>query len=160
LRAGKLGPEDPQYGAIRGFPAIQNVSVLSDNQTLTLGAIAMMAHFTPGHTPGGTSWTWDSCESGRCLHMAYADSLTAIGAPGFLFNRSPILAGFEKSFAVLESLPCDIFLSPHPEVNNFWQRIERREQGAADALVDRTACRRYADTVRAGLKKRLASEMN
>ncbi len=68
------------------------------------------------------------------------------------------MADFEKSFAVLENLPCDILLTPHPDASNFWQRIEARDEGKADALIDPTACRRYAQTARAGLKARLERE--
>jgi metallo-beta-lactamase class B len=160
LQAGNLGQEDPQYGTIRGFPPVESVSVVSDGQTLKLGTIAITAHFTPGHTPGGTSWTWDSCDGEKCFHVVYADSLSAIAAPRFRFNRPPMIAEFQKSFGVLRSLPCDILLSPHPEASNLWARLERREKGDADALVDTTACGRYADQAQAAFEKRLVSEKN
>ena len=28
---------------------------------------AVQAHFTGGHTPGGTSWSWKSCEGSACI---------------------------------------------------------------------------------------------
>jgi hypothetical protein len=40
-----------------------------------------------------------------------------------------------------------------------WAKLEKREHGAdADAFVDATACRRYAETSRENLRKRLAHE--
>ena len=45
-----------------------------------------MAHLTPGHTHGGTSWSWRSCEKGRCLDLVYADSQTPISAAEFSFS--------------------------------------------------------------------------
>ena len=59
---------------------------IADGETLRVGDIAITAHFTPGHTPGGTSWTWKSCEGDHCMNMVYADSLNSISAPGFKFT--------------------------------------------------------------------------
>ena len=33
---------------------------------------------TPGHSPGGTTWSWRSCEDGRCVDAVYADSQTPV----------------------------------------------------------------------------------
>ena len=135
----------------------------SDGETLTVGALRVTAHFTPGHTPGGTSWSWDSCAHQRCLHIVYADSLSAISAPDFKFSHSTaypqVLEDFRKSFAVLAALPCDILLTPHPDASDMYGRLARRDSGAdPDAFIDANACREYAATARTGLERRLASE--
>ena len=58
------------------------------------------------------------------------------------------IADFERGFAVLENLPCDVLLAPHPSASGLWERVAAREQGEPDALIDATACRRYAATSR------------
>lgn len=91
LALGHPTPDDPQYEAgasVQDFPAVARVRTVEDKETLRLGRVAITAHHTPGHTPGATSWTWQSCEGTRCLDMVYADSLTAISAPGFRFTGS------------------------------------------------------------------------
>jgi metallo-beta-lactamase class B len=124
--------------------------------------LALTAHFTPGHTPGGTSWTWQSCEGARCLRIAYLDSLNAVSAPTFKFSDSPtyptVLSDFAQSFATVSALPCDIALANHPDNGDFWQRLDRRDHGNPDGLIDRAACRRYAEGSKARLEKRLAAE--
>ena len=50
-----------------------------NGQTLRVADIAITAHFTPGHTPGGTSWTWTSCDGDHCQNMVYADTDGNIG---------------------------------------------------------------------------------
>ena len=94
--------------------------------------------------------------------MVYADSLNAVSADGFLFTRSKdypsALSDFEHSFAFMDGVPCDILLAAHPDSPGLWERLARREKGEADALVNRTACRRYADAARKRLTERLASE--
>jgi metallo-beta-lactamase class B len=162
LRSGGAGRDDPQYDTEAPIAPVTNVSTLTDGETLTFGATAVTAHFTPGHTPGGTSWTWVSCEKQRCLHIVYADSLNAVSSPGFRFTDSRTyphaLADFEKSFATLGPLPCDILVSVHPEQSDLWTRLDARAHGNADALFDTGACRRYVESARANLAKRIAQE--
>jgi metallo-beta-lactamase class B len=163
MQLGHGGPDDPQYGVLPPIGVVSNVKVVKDGETLHAGSVALTAHSTPGHTPGGTSWTWKSCEHERCLNIVYADSLTAVSANGFLFTHSKtypnVLQDFEKSFAMLTTLPCDILLTPHPGTSDLWAKLEKREHGAdADAFVDSTACRHYAETSRENLRKRLAHE--
>jgi metallo-beta-lactamase class B len=55
-------------------------------------------------------------------------------------------------------LPCDILVSVHPEQSDLWTRLAARTHGDADALIDRGACKRYAENARAALAKRVAAE--
>jgi len=163
LESGQTGPDDPQHGSLPGIPTVSSVRIVKDGETVHMGPLALKAHLTPGHTPGGTSWTWKSCENGRCLQMVYADSLSAISAPGFLFTRSStypgVLKDFERSFNTLSKLRCDVLLTPHPEVSDLWSRFERNEHGGgAAAFIDSSACRRYVTRAREQLAKRVASE--
>jgi metallo-beta-lactamase class B len=163
LETGHLGPDDPQYGSLTPIHPVAHVRVIKDGETLQVGPLALTAHFTPGHTPGGTTWTWQSCDQDHCLNMVYADSLSAVSADNFRFSNNTtyphVIQDFEKSFATLSALPCDILLTPHPDVSNLWGRLARRDKdGDPNAFVDPTACRRLADTSREGLEKRVARE--
>jgi metallo-beta-lactamase class B len=150
MRKGTVARDDPQYGVIAPISLIKNVIELHDGETLKLGQISLTAHMTAGHTLGGTSWTWQSCERDLCYEMIYADSLTPISAPGFHFTEhAQLMHGFEKSFTFLETTPCDILLTPHPEASDLWNRVEGHRRGAKpDPLVDRGACRRLAEKAR------------
>ena len=146
MRKGGLGRDDPQYGILPPIAKVKRVERLRDGETLRIGDIAITAHLTPGHTPGGTSWTWKSCEGERCVDMVYADSLTPVSAPGFKFStNSQALRDFEKSFSFLENVPCDILITTHPDVSGLWAKVERRGQGATpDPMIDTNACRNVA----------------
>jgi metallo-beta-lactamase class B len=160
MRRGAVARDDPQYGVIAPIARVKNVTDLLDGETLKFGPILLTAHITPGHTPGGTSWTWRSCEADVCYEMVYADSLTPISAPGFHFTKhAELIHGFEKSFAFLETVPCDILITPHPEASDFWDRVEAHQRGAKpDPLVDRAACRQLADKARDELALRQQEE--
>lgn len=164
FRRGASGPDDPQFGVIRGFPPVSSVRTIADGDTLRVGSLAIVAHVTAGHTPGGTSWSWRSCDGARCLDFVYADSQTPVSADDFYFTRSTTyptaVKDFERGFAVLESLPCDVLVTPHPSASRLWERVTARDSGNADALVDRDACKRYAASARQQLAARVARERN
>jgi metallo-beta-lactamase class B len=158
-----VGRNDPQYGVIPPIALIKHVELLSDDQTFKIGPIVITAHLTPGHTPGGTSWTWQSCEAAKCLNVVFADSLTPVSADGFKFTRSTeyptVIQDFQKSFSFLRSVPCDILLTTHPDVSNFWDHVDARTKGTKpDPIVDAAACRALADRAENALRKRIASE--
>jgi metallo-beta-lactamase class B len=158
-----VGKGDPQYGSIAPVALVARANTLRDGQTLRVGDIALTVHFTPGHTPGGTSWTWESCEGGRCLSLVYADSMTAVSSEGFRFSDSReypnAVQDFEKSFAFLRTTPCDILLTSHPDASGLWQRLEERQRGVRpDPLVSPNACKELAERAGEQLRRRLASK--
>ena len=121
IERGEPTPDDPQYGFGRkanAFPPSRNVRAVADKETLRLGDIAVTAHLVPGHTPGGTTWTWRSCEGGECRDIVYADSLNAISAPGFRFTgdatHPSLVEQFRKNIKLIRELPCDIAIPVHP----------------------------------------------
>ncbi len=161
MRKGAVPRDDPQFGVIIPIARIANVETFQDGEALRAGEITVTAHLTPGHTPGGTSWTWRSCEAGRCLNLVYADSLTPVSADGFFFSRSKeyphAVDDFERSYSFLDTTYCDILITPHPDFSNLWQRLAQRGANP-DALIDAGACRALAEDSRARLRKRLATE--
>ena len=163
LREGRPTPDDPQFASKdNGFPRVADVTVIADGEALTVGDVQITPHFTPGHTPGSTTWTWRSCERQRCLNIVYADSLNAVSADGFLFTtatgHSPRIDAFRRSIRTIEALPCDILLSPHSGFFGMAGKLQRQSEGQSDAFVDPTACRRYAAAASARLDQRIATE--
>ena len=162
LSSGLTGPDDPQHRIALAFPAAQRVQVIEDGDTLRVGDIALIAHFTPGHTPGGTSWSWRSCDGAKCLQFVYADSQTPVSAAGFSFTRSAAypeaIADFHRGFAVLESLRCDVLVTPHPGASSLWARVAARDRSKGASLRDPAACRRYAASAREALERRIVRE--
>jgi len=161
LKKGGVGKGDPQFGVLRPIAAVKNVSTFRDGEGIQVGNIEMTPHLTPGHTPGGTSWTWKACEGTECRDMVYADSLNPVSAPRFRFSRDypDAHVDFERSFAFFESVPCDILITAHPEASNLWERVAQRQKGVhPDPMADTGACRAYAAIGREKLRQRLASE--
>ncbi|UXI66561.1 subclass B3 metallo-beta-lactamase [Tahibacter amnicola] len=161
LKSGGDDASDPQHGLAATFPAVSPVSVVADGETIRIGPNAFTAHATPGHTPGSTTWTWQSCEGEQCLEMVYADSLTAMGAPSYRYGdpaHPHRVADFRRGLEMLKNLPCDLLITPHPEASGFFERIARKDRGEPEALHAAGACRSYAEGAADRLEKRLADE--
>jgi metallo-beta-lactamase class B len=161
LRTGKGSPDDPQFGLLLPMAPVSNVRIFGDRDTLRVGPLQIVAHITAGHTPGGTSWSWRSCNESQCAEFVYADSQTPVSAEAFLFSRSSTypdaVRDFERGLARIESLQCDVLITPHPSASDLWNRVT----GADGArLIDTGACKRYAQNARRALAQRLAREAN
>ncbi|HTU10226.1 MAG TPA: subclass B3 metallo-beta-lactamase [Allosphingosinicella sp.] len=153
LTSGATQADDPQHGSLPRFPRVTVGRLVRDREIVRLGPLALTAHATPGHTPGGTSWTWRSCEGRRCLDIVYADSLSAVSADAYRFSAHPTyVATFRASLARVAALRCDLLITPHPSASTLFQRF------AAGRLTDRAACRDYAARGTARLDARLREE--
>ncbi len=144
-----VGRDDPQFGELRPVALVHRVKVVSDGETVRVGALAVTAHLTPGHTPGGMSWTWRSCEGSVCKAMVYADSVTAVSAAGYRYAKHPeLILGFAKTFGWLDETPCDVLITAHPDASGVLTGTNADGQG----------CKKLAEAGRAGLKERLSRE--
>jgi len=150
---------DPQFLSAKSFPAVEDVRRIGDGETITIGATVLTAHATPGHTPGSTTWTWTSCDQGRCLHIVYADSLTPVSDDAYRFSDDAahpgVLDGFRRSIATVAALACDILVTPHPEASDLWDRLGPKPTAS---LIDPEGCRTYAATATHNLDERIARE--
>lgn len=158
LHAGLPGTDDPQHGIALPMPGVPQVTVFDWAQQVQVGPLLLTPHATGGHTPGGTTWTWRSCDGERCLDFVYADSQSPISEDGFRFTDSPryptALADFARGHALIESRSCDVLITPHPGATGLWERLRTGPEG----LVDREACKRYAESSRRALRARLEAE--
>lgn len=159
LERGASDRSDPQFLELKSFPAVANVQSITDDEVVKVGSLALQAIATPGHTAGGTSWTWRSCVGDDCRQIVYADSLTAISDDVYRYSDDAAHPGyvamFRETLARVAALPCDILITPHPSASRLWQRIG---SSANEPLVDTGACRVYAKNATERLDKRLTDE--
>jgi metallo-beta-lactamase class B len=162
LATGMPNPADPQFGSLQTMVPVAKTRAVRDGEAVTVGTLSITAHDTPGHTPGGLSWTWQSTENGRTAHMVYADSLNAFGLHGFRYGgdaRWPeARQQLEASIAKVAGFPCDVLVSAHPDFAGLWERKEKQAQLGNAAFIDPEACRKYAELGRQRLAKQLADE--
>lgn len=159
LSSGRLSEGDPQYIAESDagtFPAIENITAVGDGEFVSVGSTNVRAVYTPGHTMGSVTWTWESCAMSTCYNVVYADSLTAVSAQGFSFGTSGAADRMIESAGTIANLDCDILLSPHPFFFGMHDKLERRDDG--NPFVNNLGCTFYAETALDWLEQRLKAE--
>lgn len=161
VETGRTDASDPQAGAIPDMRPVAVAGVLTfdpEPGDIVVGEpsriLGLRPWPTPGHTSGGTSWTWRSCEGPNCATFAYIDSLSAVSRDGYRFTDNPArVAPFRTTFARVNRMPCDILVTPHPDFSNLFPRL-----AGTEPLIDRDACRRLVHLMRGRLDARLARE--
>lgn len=164
LESGQPDKGDPQYPNLAPMTPIDHAHAraVRDGEVVRLGPLAVTAHFTPGHTKGATSWTWQSKEGGRTVNVVFADSLTALAAEDRRFSGNPLYreapADIEHSIALVAALPCDVMVAAHPEFGGLWEKKAKQAALGDAAFIDPEACRSYAAKARENLAQTLAAE--
>src|ERR1700727_2978156 len=128
-----------------GRPGAHVDRVLHDGDTVELGGSKLVAHLTPGHTKGCTTWTMQVQDGGRALNAGI------LGSPNV--NPWYILVGnkdypkiaddYVKTFAVLKSLPCDLFLGAHGAYFGMKAKYEKMKAGAPNPFIDPDGYKAY-----------------
>jgi metallo-beta-lactamase class B len=154
LGSGVVGPDDPQSGLDKPYRAATVGRVIADGGDVLLGNLRFFAMATPGHTPGATSWRWESCDGGVCRTMVYADSLSPVSRDDYRFSDHPeYLAAYRASIAKIADSRCEILMTPHPSASAMRDRMTGKQ-----ALFDPNGCKNYAASLTKKLDERLAKE--
>ncbi len=157
LASGEASADDPQADIHPAMTPVKVDRVVSDGEALKLGGKEFTVHFTPGHTPGAMSWTWNACalpwQPPVCRRVAYVDSLSPVSADDYRFSDHPaVIADFRRSIATVAKLPCDLLATPHPSASGM---LDRMKDGG---LLNGAACADYATAITERLDERLAKE--
>ena len=122
----------------RGRPGAHVDRVLHDGDTVELGGSKWTAHLTPGHTPGCTTWTAQVQDGGRTLNVVIIGSPNVNAGYYLVGNKNypQIAEDYVKTFAVLKSLPCDVFLGAHGAYFGLLAKYEKFKAGDKNAFID------------------------
>ena len=119
--------------------------VLHDGDEVKLGGTVLVAHLTPGHTKGCTTWTMKVTEGGKTYDVVIVGSPNV--NPGYkLVNNAAypqIAEDYEHMWRVLKSLPCDIFLGAHGEYFGLEEKYPRLKEGSANPFIDPDGYKKY-----------------
>jgi metallo-beta-lactamase class B len=134
------GKADFQYGNRPEFlyPPTKVDRVLHDGDEVKLGGAVLVAHLTPGHTKGCTTWTMKVTEGGKTYNVVIVGSPNV--NPGYKLvhnnNYPQIAQDYQRMFDVLKSLPCDIFLGAHGGYFGLEEKYPHLKAGAANPFID------------------------
>src|SRR5215467_12774618 len=105
--------------------------VLQDGDEVTVGGSTLVAHLTPGHTRGCTTWTMKVQEGGKTYNVLIIGSM-GVNAGAKLVNNpqvADIAEEYKRGFRVLHGLACDIPLGSHPAMYNLAEKYSKLGKG-------------------------------
>ena len=122
--------------------------VLQDGDTVTLGEATLTARHTPGHTRGCTTWTLKATDGDKKWNVVIIGSPNVNPGYQLLTNRDypEIAADFAKTFRLLKSLPCDIFLGAHGNYYGMEEKVARLQKDPkTNPFVDPAGYQAYVE---------------
>ncbi len=141
------GKSDFQYGNTPTslYPATTVDRVLHDGDEVTLGNTVLVAHLTPGHTKGCTTWTMKVREGGKTYNVVIIGSPNVNDGYKLVGNSlyPQIAQDYERMFRVLRSLPCDYFLGAHGSYFDMETKYARLKEGFSTSFIDPDGYKKY-----------------
>ena len=138
-----------------GRPGAKVERTLHDGDKVELGGSTLVAHLTPGHTRGCTTWSMQVDEGGKKLNAVIIGSPNV--NPGYILagnkNYPAIAQDYEKTFKVLKSLPVDLFLGAHGAYFGMKAKYERMKAGGANPFIDPAGYHAYVAEREAAFRK-------
>jgi len=136
--------------------------VIHDGEEVKLGGVTLVAHLTPGHTKGCTTWTLKAQDKGKTYNVVI---LGSIGVnPGYILVNNKdypqIADDYVRGFKVLRALPCDVFLGSHSRFYNMTEKYAKLKDGGPNPFIDPAGYRAHLDLQEKNFKEKLAEQQS
>jgi metallo-beta-lactamase class B len=154
------GREDFAFGNERMFPPVKVDRMLNEGDSVELGGVKLLARHTPGHTKGATTFITVVAEAGRAHQVVFVTSTTVNAGTSLVDNSDypEIVADWQLTYAILESLSPDVWLAAHSAVFDMQGKLSRL--GHKDnPYVDRQGYRRHIASSRQRFAALLAQQL-
>jgi len=105
--------------------------VIHDGEKVTLGGTTLVAHLTPGHTRGCTTWTATVEDGGKQYDVVIIGSVGVNQGTQLVNNKQvpQIAEEYQRSFRILRGLKCDVPLGSHPAMYNLAEKYPKLGKG-------------------------------
>jgi metallo-beta-lactamase class B len=134
--------------------------VLHDGDEVRLGGTALIAHLTPGHTKGCTTWTMKARAAGKIYDVVIVGSPNV--NPGYKLVSNAlyphIAEDYARTFRVLKSLSCDIFLGAHGSYYGMEAKFARMQANGPNPFIDPGGYQAYVTEREAAYREELQKQ--
>jgi metallo-beta-lactamase class B len=136
--------------------------VLHDGESVTLGGTTLVAHLTPGHTRGCTTWTLKTAEAGKTYDVVIIGSFGTNPGTRLVNNTAvpAIVDEYNRTFKTARSLKADVPLGSHPGMYNMEEKFARVGKGGANPFIDPDGYKLEVDIAEAMFRAVLAEQQN
>lgn len=154
------GKGEPVFDGVYSWTPCPVDRIVNEGDRVSLGGTTLVAHLTPGHTMGATTWTMQVLDGGRTLDVVFFPSANINPGVRLVGNaRYPAIADdFTRSFATWRALPCDVFLGVHGAFYGMEEKYRRLDRGGGNPFIDPAGYRRLLDEAEERFHAQLASE--
>lgn len=156
------GKSDFHYGntPTSFYPPTKVDRVLHDGDEVELSGTVLVAHLTPGHTKGCTTWTTKVTEGGKTYNVVIIGSPNVNAGYKLVDNAAypQIAEDYERMWRVLKSLPCDIFLGAHGSYFGLEAKYARMKEGSANPFIDPGGYKNYVAQKEQDFRAELAKQ--
>jgi metallo-beta-lactamase class B len=154
--------------AVPAFAPARVDRILKDGDTVELGGVTLTAHKTAGHTRGCTTWTLPVHLPGEPANRLR--NVVIVGGVMFWSDFRLLDAGdqkasypgiaedFARTFRVLQSLPCDIFLGAHGSYFGLKSKLPRLEKEGPQVFLDAAGYKAFVAKGQAAFEAALKKE--
>jgi metallo-beta-lactamase class B len=145
-------------GTVNVFTPVKVDRVLKDLDEVRFGGNTLVAHWTPGHTKGCTTWTMDVKARDMTYHVAIVGS-AALNDARLLFDNPSypdMVEDYRRTFRTLKDLSVDVFLASHSRFFGLAEKYARRSANGPNPYVDPASYRAHIDLMERIFYYRLA----
>jgi metallo-beta-lactamase class B len=108
---------------------------LRDGSEVKLGGMTLTAHYTPGHTPGCTTWTMKVQEGSRSYDVLIIGSI-GVNPGTNLVGNPQLVSQYRQSIKFLRSARVDVPLGSHPGMYNMAEKYANLKSGGPNPYID------------------------
>jgi metallo-beta-lactamase class B len=159
LLEGGYYPGDEQNPDL-AFPPVKVDRAVKEGDKITLGDVTLIAHATPGHSPGCTSWETKAKDGGKERSVLFFCSGTV--ALNHLVGGSTTYPGivddYRATYAKVKAMKVDVLLGPHPEVYDMEAKRKEMRDGAPNPFVKPGELATYVATLEKDFDAQLAKQ--
>jgi len=156
------GKVDFQYGKTPDslYKVAKVDRVLHDGDEVKLGDVVLVAHLTPGHTKGCTTYTMKVQDQGKTYNVVIVGGVGVNTGYKLVDNAlyPQIAQDYERTFRVLKSLPCDVFLGAHGEYYGMEAKFARLKAGGPNPFIDPEGYKSFVNAGEQAFRKELKKQ--
>jgi len=161
LETGGADDFSPFPKAMLAYTPVKADRIVQDGELVSLGDVTLMAHLTPGHTKGATTWTMTVREAEKEYRVVFFSSVSIATPTALLRNADypEIVDDYEATFKKLNALRCDIFFGPHADQFGLAEKLKRLDHSATpNPFIDPDGWRRLIRNAESTYRQQLAAE--
>jgi metallo-beta-lactamase class B len=153
------GRGDFFWGDDAAYEPVTPDRTLADGDHVDWGGVRLIAHLTPGHTKGCTTWSMRVNEGGKDYDVLFVCALTA---SLYKLNNNPrypdLVKEVRATLQKLEGMRADVMLAPHGFYFDLESKSARQKNGKPNPFIDPGELARHLAEIKKDFDETLQSQ--